>query len=242
MRFKGSAAAFAAAAVMLLTFPLTALAATTAAADAANTTSSPESSSASGSSADADKSLIIMEKDGQGSILEQPDSMMFWEYPTLPAGQRREGTLQVSNQCGKEVAVSLDRIDLPYTDTDALTYLASLHITVSDADGNTLYDGPYSGIGGTGGLAIRDVSLQPNESRQYRIVMQCAFAYTGNPDQVTSRIVWNFSASSTTLTTQRASGAVKVLAAVIAVLLVVGILLALISRTRRRSGGSHGRP
>lgn len=236
------AGCFAAALMMILTLTQTATAATATAISQTSDTAATEADPSLSENEPSDdmKSFVITENNGEGTILEQPDSMMFWEYPELPAGQLREGTLEVVNQCDKEVTYSLDHIDLPYTDKDALTYLASLHITVSEADGSTLYDGPFSGISGADGLNIKNVPLQPNESRKYHIAIQCAFAYTGDSTQIASRVVkWYFKASSTSIAKKGVSGATKILITVIISLLVVGVLLALVQWIRYRKNGIH---
>lgn len=241
MKFKMRAGCFAAALMMILTLAQSATAAT-----ATTITEAPETvtTQASLSSADSEpsddmKTFVITVNNGEGTILEQPDSMMFWEHPELPAGQLREGTLEVANQCDKEVTYSLDHIDLPYTDKVMLTYLASLHITVSDADGSTLYDGPFSGISGADGLSIKNVTLQPNESRKYHIAIQCAFAFAGDSTQINSQVMWYFKASSTTIPPKGVSGTSKILITVIIAVLVVCVLLALIQWIRRRKNGIH---
>lgn len=229
MKIKLRAGSFLLALLFAFMFVQTASAETTVAGS-----SETSDSSAAEEPSDSVKSFTILNKGSGYSMAEEPDSAVFWEYPTLPAGQQREGTLKVVNQSDKTEIFSLASIDLPYTDDEALLYLASLHITVSQAGGDVLYDGLYSGIADDNGLKIDQLTLQPGESQEYHITMRCAFNYSGDPAQTSSRITWRVKASSTsTVSSHVISIAVKVIVIIAAIaLLSMGVALALLQRKR----------
>lgn len=87
-----------------------------------------------------------------------------WEIPTLDAGERlREaGTVTLTNLTENETRLALSYVELPFDNTDALTYLNHLNITVREGDA-VLYDGAYSRINDEGGLAFA-YTLSPGQS------------------------------------------------------------------------------
>ena len=54
----------------------------------------------------------------------------FWEYPQLVPGQTLTGQLTLVNRTGETSAVSLDGVQLPYDDVEALTYLNAVSLRV----------------------------------------------------------------------------------------------------------------
>lgn len=144
------------------------------------------------------KEFTLLDNAGASVIEETPSDPAFWEYPTVPAGQtkRTEGVLTIKNNTGLDASVRLEKVELPYDDPDALDYLAALTITIRDGD-TVLYSGPYSAVN-DGGLNLT-AQVPPGQTKSYTVSLRCAFAYKGDPVQVTDRLYWQFKATSTVI-------------------------------------------
>lgn len=150
---------------------------------------------AAADSTDSVKTYNITEKNGKGSIVAEPNTLCFWEYPQLPAGRQRQGTIQIVNKSNNTVDFSLSNIILPYSDEAALTYLTALHITVAGSNGTVYYDGLYSNIAGKDGLKLDFPALAPGKSEKLLVTLRCAFTYMDDPVRISDRITWKFQAS-----------------------------------------------
>ena len=162
-------------------------------ASSASTTLSPttETATEGATVADYKKTFILTLKNGAGVVIEEPQMRMFWEYPMLPAGQTREGSITIRNDTGSILRLSLSGIVLPEDNKPAMDYLSDLKINVSDSGGKTLYHGSYSDISGGKGLDFSLISIEPGKAAEYRITMSCAFNYTGVPSADTAPVKWN---------------------------------------------------
>lgn len=80
-----------------------------------------------------EKAYVLTVQDGLGLTLPTPEEPAFWEYPTLPAGQQRVGgVLRLANTGTLPVDLTLQEIELPYGDEEALAYLNHLRIVVAE--------------------------------------------------------------------------------------------------------------
>lgn len=81
-----------------------------------------------------------------------------WEIPTLKVGERlaQPGTITLQNQTDGEATVTLDYVELPFDNADALVYLNHVTLTVRDGE-SVLYKGAYSRVNDEDGLAFRYV-------------------------------------------------------------------------------------
>lgn len=190
-------------------------------------------------SADDRKTFRIVEENGRGSILQEPeDTAAFWEYPLLPAGQERSGRLCLVNDGPRVVAVTMTP-DLPYGDEAAMLYLAGLHVAIRQAaDGTTLYDGPYTGLADRVPL-LSIPELKPGEEREYIVTVRCSFRYEGDPLQDSSEVSWLFRASAEIVTTPEDDGGpaeltAKILLAAALLLAAAGAALVIVRLVKRR--------
>jgi hypothetical protein len=127
----------------------------------------------------------------EGTIEIEPNAVMFWEYPQIPAGQLRKGMITVKNETQSVVLFSLSSIDLPYNNEEALLYLTYLHITVTH-NKEILYDGKYSGIvDSQGGLKL-EVEINPGDEEEIEVSLRCSFDYMATPPDVTDTVYWIF--------------------------------------------------
>ncbi len=159
---------------------------------------------------------------GEGkSFSADTDTPTFWEFPQLKAGETRsEGRLTIVNESGEDETIALLRVELPYDDTAALTYLDALHLKVEQGD-TIVYDGTYSRVmDKEGGLQLAAFDLENGGSETYTITLSCDFNYTGAA-AVPSPLTWRFGAS-----VASRSGGVK-LPGVLAVVYVSGGILVL---------------
>ncbi len=115
-----------------------------------------------------------------------------WEKPTLEAGQHTtmSGILTVQNSTSVEQKVSLNSIDLPFDNEDALRYLNHLNITVRNGS-EVLYDGPYSRINDDRDFNL-NMTLAPNTKEDYFIDLRCDYLYTGQGFAEDDLITWDF--------------------------------------------------
>ena len=220
-RFRRAAALLTA---LLLLFLLPAAAeenpATTAAGETAAAPTTTPTTAYSGN----EKVYRIIERGDRGAIVQEPETPAFWEYPELPAGQRRTGSFSIVNGGTRTVSVKLRMVELPYDDPAALAYLAALHLRVVSSDGRALYDGPYTGVNDTDGLAVVLPAMAPGDRSDYTVEIRCAFDYPGDPAEVTSRLTWLFQAGATVVTVPDDSAA-RSTALIARVLLIATIVL-----------------
>lgn len=113
----------------------------------------------------------------------------FWEYPQLVPGQTMTGQLTLVNRTGETSAVSLDGVQLPYDDVEALTYLNAVSLRVEKGD-EVLYDGPYVRIADA--HPYISAELEPGEGITLDITAWCQYGYDG--DVAPGLITWDFAA------------------------------------------------
>jgi hypothetical protein len=142
------------------------------------------------------KIYIVKQENGQGTMLEQPNRRMFWEYPLLSAGQTRTGKMYIKNETEQKLDFSLSMINLPYDNEQALLYITNLKIEVTSSNGELLYQGSYSNIVDRDGMNIEFPPLEPGNTEEFTITMSCPFNYTGNPENQTAAIEWKITAAS----------------------------------------------
>lgn len=123
---------------------------------------------------------VALTEFGESLMLSARQEPAAWEQPTLQAGEalRTAGTLTLANETSAAHTVTLDCVELPYGNTQALTYLDHLHLTLRE--GNTvLYSGTYSRINDTTGGLTLSRTLQPGESAEYTVDLRCDYTFAG---------------------------------------------------------------
>ena len=81
------------------------------------------------------RAYVLMNQGEAGVTLSTPEEPAFWEYPQIPAGQRRVGgILRLVNNGDKAANMVLSEISLPYGNDEVLAYLGHLNITVAERE------------------------------------------------------------------------------------------------------------
>ena len=237
----GLLAALLALSVCLPALPAAAEETATQTTDAGGEEAAASASTAASETDAADKVYRIVEQDGQGAIVSEPEEDAFWEYPLLPGGLEKAGRFRVVNETPRAVALTMTPA-LPYDDPAALTYFSQLSITLEQEDGSLLYEGPYTGLADQMPLLSVE-ELEPGEAREYLVTIRCPFSYAGDPSAESSPVSWEFRASARTVTgpaedTSREEIA-KLLIAAVAILVVIGVILLIVKLVRGRRKASQ---
>lgn len=183
-----------------------------------------------------DKSYIVT----QGSILPEPNAAAFWEYPTLSAGQSREGgVLRLANEAGTAMDIRLKSVELPYGNDEALAYLDALRLRITDGD-DVVYDGDYSRVMDGDGLNIQVAGLAAGEEKRLNVALYCDFRYEGDPQQTAVQVNWLFEAVSAEeapgVDSPGTSGWLLVLLCVAGGLVILCVVVGALNLTRRSAG------
>lgn len=181
---------------------------------------------------DAAKTYTILLENGTGVIRADSSEPAFWEYPRLPAGQARLGTLVIVNNTPDELDLSGTAIELPYGDTAAMAYLSRLTLTLSSADGHVLYHGRYTDVMGESGLKPEFAPLGGGQSAKYLLTLRCDFAYTGIPADDTATVQWQLGAKKTKPMELPRNAGPWILGAALGVLTAALLALVIIRRLR----------
>lgn len=159
----------------------------------------------------------------------------FWEYPQLVPGQTLTGQLTLVNRTGETSAVSLDGVQLPYDDVEALTYLNAVNLRVEKGD-EVLYDGAYVRIADA--LPQISAELAPGEGITLDITARCQYGYDG--DVAPGLITWDFAAEvsapwETPDPAEPASWIFWVICAAVLIAVICGLLGFFLKRRARRT-------
>ncbi|MCI8554385.1 MAG: hypothetical protein HFJ80_05510 [Clostridiales bacterium] len=81
------------------------------------------------------RAFVLITEGEVGMTQTVPEEPAFWEYPQLPAGQRRTGgILRLVNHGERTASMSLTEIALPYGNDELLAYLGHVRITVAERE------------------------------------------------------------------------------------------------------------
>ena len=143
---------------------------------------------------DSVRMITLSEVDGEGILTESPSTYVFWEYPQLQAGQTRTGTLRFVNAGSFNASLSLSLVGFPVDDALATAYFDALQMTITAADGSTVYKGAYSKLANE--KIFQDMDLELGKAIEYGITLRCPFEFTGETADASTRITWIYKASS----------------------------------------------
>ena len=130
--------------------------------------------------------------DGGMSIQRNNTKSTFWEFPMLTPGQTRsDGTLTIYNFSDYAADITLDKVDLPYTDQEVLTYLNAVTLVLT-WDGQEIFHGRYVDLAD---FSYTFGTLESEDSLVITVEMRCAFTYTGDTTAVKKPVVWQFDAN-----------------------------------------------
>lgn len=186
---------------------------------------------------------IALTSFGDAVMLSAKEAPAAWECPELRAGEalRNAGTLKLSNETNATRTISLEYVALPYDNDEALEYLNHVNITIREG-AHVLYDGTYTRINDKNGLVLH-YALQPHTAVDLSIDLRCDYAFhgakTGFEDG--ALIDWKFYTVMETEVENKAEAfsdpALReiILAAVVALLLLVGVgVYEIVKRQKRR--------
>ncbi len=185
---------------------------------------------------------ITLTSFGDAVMLTATDAPAAWECPSLQAGEalRDAGTLTLTNETDAARTISLEYVALPYDNDTALEYLNHVNITVREG-ARVLYDGPYTRINDKNGLVLH-YALQPKTAVDLSIDLRCDYAFRGTKTGLEdgTLIDWRFYTVMEAEAESKAEAFVDpalreiLIAAIVALLLLVGVGAYEIVRRKRR--------